>query len=96
MIELAAVPPIVLLLTVTFWPAVPLTRIPRKPAVVPVPPLLIVIVPMLLLLMISTFWKLKSNMPSKPIVLAVIDVALTTIPDEPSKLPIVLPVRSPI
>ena len=25
-----------------------------------------------------------------------IDVALTTIPDEPSKLPIVLPVRSPI
>ena len=35
-------------------------------------------------------------MPSKPIVLAVIDVSLTTIPDEPSKLPIVLPVRSPI
>src|SRR5436309_3634567 len=95
-IELAAVPPMTLLLTVTFWPVVPLTRIPRNPAVVPVPALFIVIVPMLLLLMISKFWKLKSNIPSAPMVLAVIDVALMTIPDEPSRLPIVLPVRLPI
>src|SRR5438105_8137910 len=82
----------VLLFTVTFWVVVPLTRIPRKPAVVPVPPLLIVIVPMLLLLMTSRFWKLKSKMPWKPMVFAVADDALTTMLDEPSRLPIVLPV----
>src|SRR5690242_6444846 len=91
-IELAEVPPITLLFTVTFWPVVPLTRIPRKPAVVPEPPLLTVIVPILLFEMISRFWKLKSKIPSKAIVLAVIDDALTTMLDEPSRLPIVLPV----
>ena len=47
--EPAAVPPIVLLLTVTACPEVPLTRIPRNPVVVPVPPELMVTVPMLLL-----------------------------------------------
>src|SRR4051794_9120728 len=86
----------VLLLIVVLTPAVCELRIPLKPAPVPVPPLLIVIVPILLLLMTSPLWKLKSKMPAKPQLLLVIVVSLTTIPDEPSRLPTVLPLVPPI
>src|SRR5262245_39966087 len=86
----------VLLLIVVLTPAVCELRIPLNPAPVPVPPLLIVIVPIVFLLMMSPLWKLKSKIPRKPQLLAVTVVSLATIPDEPSRLPIVLPVGTPI
>src|SRR5262245_13032635 len=82
-------------MTTPVWAAVPLNRIPRNPEPVPVPPLLIVIVPILLLEMISPDWKLKSNNPKNAQVLVVVVVLLITILDEPSRLPMVLPVVPP-
>jgi hypothetical protein len=90
-----AVPPIVLLFTTTFWPVVPATRIPRKPTIVPVPPEAIVMDPTLLFEMLVAA-KLKSKIAMAGAVLAVMEVALTTIVDEPSRLPTVFPVVVPM
>src|SRR6266536_1485805 len=95
-IEPAAVPPIVLLLTVWVTPVVAATRMPRKPRTVPVPPLLMVIDPILLLEIITPSVKLKSRIPWAGDVLAVVDVELITIVDDPSRLPIVFPVTLPM
>lgn len=70
-------------------PVVPLIKIPLNPITVPV--LCIVIAP-ILLLEILVDRKLKSKMPITAVVLAVVDVRFSTMVDEPSKLPIVLPV----
>ena len=75
-IEPAAVPPMVLLLTVCLVPIGPVTRMPRKPMVVPLPPLLIVIDPMLLLETRSEGAELKSRMPMTGAAPDVVEVAL--------------------
>jgi 3-hydroxymyristoyl/3-hydroxydecanoyl-(acyl carrier protein) dehydratase len=85
----AIAPPIVLLLIVAATPVVVLTRMPLNPVVVPV--LCIVIAP-ILLLEILVAWKLKLKKPRIGTVFAVTDVRFRTMVDEPSRLPIVLPV----
>lgn len=72
----------------------PLIRIPLNPVAVPEPPEAVVIEPMLLLEMLL-FAKLKSKMPMVGAVPAVVEVSFTTIVEDPSKLPIVLPVTVP-
>ena len=64
---------------------------PRKPVTVPVPPLLIVIEPTLLSETFTPLTRLKSRIPWTGAVLAVSELALTTIVEEPSRLPIVFP-----
>ncbi len=76
-----------LLLTVWVVPVDPATRIPRKPVVVPVPPLLIVIDPIRLFETFNVGVKLKSRIPMIGLVLAVTEVALITMVEEPSRLP---------
>ena len=91
LMEPAAEPPITLLFTVWVTPVVEPTRMPLNPVTVPVPPLLIVIDPMLLLLTLTFPTKLKSRIPWTGDVLVVVELSLTTIVDEPSRLPIVFP-----
>src|SRR4051812_15426972 len=88
----AAGPPIVLLTIVSVALGVVLARMPRKPTVVPVP--WIVIAPMLLFEMLPEL-KLKSWMPMIGALAARVELSLRTIVEEPSRLPIVLPVRLP-
>lgn len=82
----------ILLLAVTATPVVSLKRIPLNPTTVPVPPFSMLIEPTLLLEILAPLTKLFSKKPVTAEVLAVIDVSFTTIVDEPSKLPTVLPV----
>src|ERR1051325_5255052 len=89
---LSVIEAMVLLLTVCVSPVEEPTRMPRKPTVVPVPPLLMVIEPMLLLETLIVSTKLKSRMPWTGDELAVVEVALTTMVEDPSRLPMVFPV----
>jgi hypothetical protein len=63
---------------------------PRNPTAVPVPPELIVMAPMLLFEMFPEL-ELKSPMPITGALPAVVEVSLMTMVEEPSRLPIVLP-----
>src|SRR4030095_10030213 len=67
---------------------------PVKPTLVPVPPELIVTFPTLLLAIVQGC-ELKYRMPRTGAVLAVVEVAVITIEDDPSRLPMMLPVTSP-
>ena len=82
-----------LLLIVCVVAAVAPGKIPLNPVTVPVP--WMVIAPILLLETLLEL-PLKARIPNTGVVLAVVDVALITMVEEPSRLPMVLPVMLPI
>src|SRR5437762_2741884 len=82
-----------LLLMVWVVSAVAPGKIPLKPVTVPV--LWMVIAPILLLEMLFD-WLVNATIPKTGVVLAVEEVALTIIVEEPSRLPMTLPVTVPI